>query len=206
MTLSPLPTLSQAPVDDGFVQNPYPFYMRARTLGPLVWWEDYGLACATGHESVGTFLKDKRFGREIPAELVREAPPQLKPFWDFESHSMLELEPPVHTRLRGLVLRAFTSRRIAAMAPEIETLCHQLIDRFPSGDLDLLDAYARPIPVIIIARLLGVPEDKSDQLLKWSNDMVALYQARKTSEIEEAAVTATRAFSDFIRIYVAEKR
>ncbi len=70
---------------------------------------------------------------------------------------MLEREPPTHTRLRGLVLRAFTSRRINALAPEIETLAHQLIDRFPDGPFELLDAYARPIPVIIIARLLGVP-------------------------------------------------
>jgi len=198
--------ISQSPTEDGFVQNPYPFYDRARAIGPLVWWEDYNRACATTHDAVGTFLKDKRFGREIPAEMVAEAPAHLKPFWDMESHSMLELEPPVHTRLRGLVLRAFTSRRIAALAPEIEVLCNQLVDHFPSGDFDLLAAYARPIPVIIIARLLGVPESMSDQLLTWSNAMVSMYQARKTRAIEDAAVRATVEFSDFIRGYIADKR
>jgi cytochrome P450 len=76
---------------------------------------------------------------------------------------MLELEPPRHTRLRGLVLRAFTSRRIRAMAPEITALCHQLIDAFPEGGLDLLPAYAQRVPVIVIARLLGVPEDMADR-------------------------------------------
>jgi cytochrome P450 len=57
----------------------------------------------------------------------------VRPFYDIEAHSMLELEPPRHTRLRGLVLRAFTSRRIAAMEPEIAALCERLIDAFPAG-------------------------------------------------------------------------
>jgi cytochrome P450 len=206
MTTCKLIHVAQSPAEPDFVKDPYPFYDRARAIGALVWWEEYGLACATTHEAVGTFLKDRRFGREIPKELVSEAPVRLKPFWDFESRSMLELEPPTHTRLRSLVLRAFTSRRISALAPEISALCDDLIDRFPSGEFDLLNAYARPIPVIVIARLLGVPESMADQLLLWSNAMVSMYQARKTREIEDAAVKATVEFSDFIRSYVAEKR
>ena len=92
---------------------------------------------------------------------------------------MLELNPPRHTRLRGLVLRAFTSRRIAALEPETEALCHSLIDSFPAMDFDLLDAYARRVPVIIIARLLGVPEEHADDLLAWSNAMVAMYVSNR---------------------------
>jgi cytochrome P450 len=119
---------------------------------------------------------------------------------------MLELEPPRHTRLRGLVLRAFTSRRIASLGPEIEVLCHQLIDRFPSGSFDLLDSYARIIPVVIIARLLGVPETRADDLLIWSNAMVSMYQARRTRAIEDAAIAATAAFTAFLTGYIAQKR
>lgn len=119
---------------------------------------------------------------------------------------MLEREPPTHTRLRGLVLRAFTSRRIAALAPEIEALAHTLIDRFPAGAFDLLDAYARPIPVIIIARLLGVPEEAAPDLLRWSNAMVGMYQARRTRADEDAAIAATNAFTAFIRDHIAAKR
>ena len=119
---------------------------------------------------------------------------------------MLELNPPRHTRLRGLVLRAFTSRRIAALEPEIETLCHQLIDQFPTGEFDLLDTYARTVPVIIIARLLGVPEERADDLLAWSNAMVAMYVAGRTREIEDQAIIATEAFVAFMRSYVEEKR
>jgi cytochrome P450 len=199
-------TLAQSPTEPGFVQDPYPFYHRARAAGPLFRWDDYNLVCATSHEAVSALLKDRRLGREIPPERERVIPPHLAPFYAFEAHSMLEREPPTHTRLRGLVLRAFTSRRIAALEPEILALCDQLVDAFPAGEVDLLPAYARPIPVIIIARLLGVPEGMADQLLAWSNAMVSMYQARRTRAIEDAAVTATLEFSDFIRGYIAEKR
>ena len=108
--------------------------------------------------AVMAVLKDRRMGREAPTEAAPEIAPHLRPFYAVEAQSMLELEPPRHTRLRSLVLRAFTSRRIKALGPEIEALCHQLIDSFPSGEVDLLAAYAQKLPVIVIARLLGVPE------------------------------------------------
>lgn len=199
-------TLSQPPTDPAFVQNPYPFYDRARAGGDLFFWSDYDLPCATSHAAVGAILKDRRLGREAPAEHAPAIAPHLAPFYAVEAHSMLEREPPAHTRLRGLVLRAFTSRRIAALAPQIEALADALIDRFPAGPFDLLDTFARPIPVIIIARLLGVPEDRAPDLLAWSNAMVGMYQARRTRADEDAAVAATVAFDTFIRAHVAEKR
>lgn len=203
-------TLRQSPTDPGFVQNPYPFYDRARAGGDLIFWADYDIVCATTHRAVMALLKDRRMGREAPPESVPAmAPhlaPHLAPFQAIEAHSMLELEPPRHTRLRGLVLRAFTSRRIAALEPEIAVLAHQLIDRFPSGHFDLLTAFAQPIPVIIICRLLGVPESRSGDLLAWSNAMVAMYQARRSRAVEDRAVAATLAFGDFLTGYIAEKR
>jgi cytochrome P450 len=92
------------------------------------------------------------------------------------------------------------------MGPEIEALCDRLIDAFPEGPFDLLDAYGRVIPVVVIARLLGVPEDRADDLLAWSNAMVAMYQARRTREIEDAAVAATLAFRGFIEETIRERR
>ena len=198
--------LSQSLSDQEFVQDPYPFYDRARAFGDLVFWKDFNGICAVSHASVSTFLKDRRFGREVPEEVRPAVPAHLKPFYDVEDHSMLEANPPRHTRLRGLVLRAFTSRRIAALGPEIEQLCHQLIDAFPEGEFDLLDAYARTVPVVIIARLLGVPEDRADDLLRWSNAMVGMYTAGRTRKTEDAAVQATEDFVSFIRGYVNEKR
>lgn len=199
--------LSQSPTDPAFVQDPYRFYAKARALGDLVYWREYELPCATSYAAVQTLLKDRRFGRERPAELTRPIPAHQQPFYDIEAHSMLELEPPRHTRLRGLVLRAFTSRRIKALGPEISALSHALIDSFPKDTpFDLLTAYCTPIPVRIICRLLGVPEEMAPQLLSWSNDMVAMYQARRTREIEERAASAATAFADFMRGYISKRR
>ncbi len=196
--------LSQSPTDPDFVQNPYPFYARLRAAGPLAFWSDYAMPMATTHGAVNTLLRDRRFGREPITPLP--IPDHLRPFYAIEAHSMLELEPPRHTRLRSLVLRAFTARRVAALGPEIGCLSHDLIDAFPSGPFDLLAAYARPLPVIIIARLLGVPEGMAPDLLRWSNDMVGMYQASRTRADEDAAVAATEDFVSFLREYIAARR
>jgi cytochrome P450 len=197
-------TLSQSPTDPAFVQNPYPFYETARKLGPFFHWTDYNLTCTGNSAAVNAIFRDRRFGRESPVPL--DIPDHLKPFYAVEAHSMLELEPPRHTRLRSLVLRAFTSRRIAALQPEIATLSHQLIDAFPAGKFDLLPHFAAKLPVIIIARLLGVPEEMSDDLLKWSNAMVGMYMAGRDRAREDRAVAATDAFVAFLRSYIDERR
>ena len=197
---------AQSPTDPAFVQDPYPFYDRARRAGDFFWWDDYGMACAVSHRAVQAVLRDRRMGRECPPELAPAIPEHLAPFYAVEAHSMLELEPPTHTRLRSLVLRAFTSRTIAALGADIRQLCHDLLDRFPDGPFDLLTAYAQPVPVTIIARLLGVPEDRADDLLRWSNAMVAMYQARRTPQIEAAAIAATNDFVEFMRGYITQRR
>ncbi|MBN9887574.1 cytochrome P450 [Salipiger abyssi] len=197
---------SQSPTDPGFVQDPYPFYHRMRAGGDLGYWDEYGMVCAVSHRAVQALLRDRRFGREIPAEQARPIPEHLAPFYAIEAHSMLELEAPRHTRLRGLVLRAFTSRRIAALGPEIAALAHGLIDAFPDGLVDLLPAFCQPIPVIVIARLLGVPDTMAPQLLSWSNAMVAMYQARRSRAIEDAAAEAAADFATFLSDYIAERR
>jgi len=198
--------LSQSPTDPAFVQDPYVFYDRARAAGKVVYWEDYRLPCVFGHAAASAILRDRRFGREVPAAQQRPPAPHTAPFYAVEAHSMLELEPPRHTRLRGLVLRAFTARRIEALGPEIEALARTLIAAFPEGPFDLIEAFAQTIPVVIIARLLGVPESMKDQLLDWSHAMVGMYQAGRTRAMEEAAAQASSDFSAFLREYVATRR
>ncbi len=196
-------SLSQSPTDPAFVQDPYPFYERARAGGKLFFWEDYGLVCATSATAVGAILRDRRFGREVRRRRRPAVPDHLKPFFAVEAHSMT-----LNRRARGcaLVLRAFTSRRIAALRSEIAALSHDLIDRFPTGDLGLLRAFATRLPVTIICRLLGVPEERGDDLLAWSNAMVGMYQARRTRATEDAAVAATEAFVAFMRAHVEARR
>ena len=183
-------SLSQSPRDLAFVQDPYPFYDRAR---------------AAGHEAVALLLRDRRFGRELPAHLKPARPPHLADFYRLDDRSMLDREPPAHTRLRGLVLRAFTSRRIAALAPDITAIAGELIDALPP-EFDLITAFAEPLPVRVIARLHGVPEEMAPQLLAWSHAMVAMYQARRDRAVEDAANAAARDFAAYLRGHIALRR
>ena len=201
------------PQNPQFYGNPYPFYHELRQKLSAFKWEQYGHWCFPAHEDVNTLLRDRRFGRQILHVATREelglleVPTRLKPFYDFEEHSLLELEPPVHTRLRGLVSRAFLSRQVERLRPKIESLSNSLIDGFEArGEVDLLAAYATPIPVIVICELLGVPTDMAGQLLKWSHDMVSMYMARRDFAVEEAAVKATLEFSAYMRSLIAERR
>ncbi|SCZ63179.1 unspecific monooxygenase [Epibacterium ulvae] len=199
-------TLIQSPTDPAFVQDPYPFYVKARQQGPLQYWQDYGMIAAFSHDAVHALLRDRRFGREIPQELRKPSAAHLAPFLAVEAHSMLEAEPPRHTRLRKLVMRAFTSREIKSLETGLQQLCHQLIDQFPDRPFDLLDAYCTQVPVIAICRLLGVPEQHAPDLLNWSHKMVAMYQASKTVETEHAAAQASTEFTEFLKRYIDQRR
>lgn len=201
------------PQNPQFYENPYGFYHALRQQARAFKWEQYGYWCFPTHEDVSALLRDRRFGRQILHVATREElglaeiPPRLKAFHDFEKHSLLELEPPVHTRLRGLVSRAFLSRQVERLRPKIESLSNSLVDGFEAqGEVDLLAAYATPIPVIVICELLGVPTDMAKQFLAWSHDMVAMYMAKRDFAIEEAAVKATIEFSGYMRSLIAERR
>jgi cytochrome P450 len=204
-------SVSLDPCDPDFYNYPYPAYHAIRSAVPVFRWEEYGYWCFTRHEDVNALLRDRRFGRQILHVATREelgwteTPERLKPF--YEQHSLLELEPPVHTRLRGLVNRSFLSRQVERLRPAITNLSNGLIDRLEGKhEADLLADFATPIPVIVICDLLGVPTEMAQQLLSWSHDMVSMYQARRDATIEEAAVKATIAFSGFMRGYINKRR
>lgn len=205
--------ISLDPRDQVFVQNPYPAYEAIRPQGTAFWWEQYGHWCFAGHAEVTALLKDRRFGRQILHVTTRQAlgwpepEPHLEPYAAVERHTLLALEPPDHTRIRTLVNRAFVSRQVERLAPRIRALAHGLIDRFEAaGTVDLLEAFATPIPVIVIAELLGVPTERAPDLLAWSHAMVAMHQFRRSRAIEDEAVRATQDFVAFLRGYVQERR
>ena len=206
-------SVSLDPCDPHFYNNPYPAYRAIRSAVPIFKWDEYGYWCFARHEDVSALLRDRRFGRQILHVASREelgwaeTPEHLRAFYHFEQHSLLELEPPVHTRLRGLVNRSFLSRQVERLRPAITNLSNRLIDEIEAmGEADLLACFATPIPIVIICDLLGVPPDMAPQLLLWSHDMVAMYQARRDRVIETAAVKATVEFSTFMRGYIAQRR
>ena len=197
--------LSQSPRDRGFVQNPYPFYAKARESGDLFFWEDYGKVTASSHRAVSWFLRDRAWGREIPEDFRPAPVPGLEPFDQLARNSMLDLDPPRHTRLRGLVNRAFTSRNVAELEPEISKLAHALIDRLPKR-AELQKNFSESLPVMVIARLLGVQTEMCSQMLAWSHDMVAMYQAKRDRGIELRAARAAQEFTEFINGEIARRR
>ena len=194
----------QSPHDPDFVQDPYPTYDAARAQGPVLWWEEYGMHAAFDHATVHALLRDRRLGRAVPDRGAPAA--HLADFDALEQHSLLELEPPAHTRLRRLVLHAFTSRRIAALEGDISEICADLLRHLPDGPFDLISAYCQQVPVRVIARLLGVPEAMGQDLLRWSAAMVAMYQAGRTRAVEDAANAAAAEFATFLRGYIQERR
>lgn len=199
-------TLSLSPLDPDFVQNPYPAYAAARARGPVVYWQDYNMAATFDAATIQALLRDRRLGREKPAEAQAPYPDHLQDWALTEIHSMLDMEPPRHTRLRGLVLRAFTSRRIANLRPDIDAVIADVLAHLPKDTFDLIPAYCTQIPVRIIARLLGVPEEISPDLLGWSNAMVAMYMAGRSRATEDAANAAARDFTEFLRGYIDSRR
>jgi cytochrome P450 len=201
------------PRDPGFFDNPYRAYAAIHAESPVFFWEDYGFWCFARHADVSALLRDRRFGRQITHLMSRaelgwgEPKPHLQPFDALERHSILELEPPEHTRLRNLVNRAFVSRRIEKLGPRIAALAHERIDVFaPRRSGDLVAEFAAPIPVAVIADLLGVPRAMGRELVEWSHRMVAMYQFGVERKVEERAAEAARAFADFVRGFARARR
>ncbi|WP_419912616.1 cytochrome P450 [Hoeflea sp.] len=206
-------TIDLDPRDPDFFNDPYSAYEEIRSVSPSFFWNEYGMWCFTAFSDVNRLLRDKRFGRQILHVATREelgmAPPKphLADFDGVEAHSLLELEPPAHTRLRTLVNRAFVSRQVEKLRPEIAAHTHATIDSFAAdGEVELIKAFAEPIPVSVIARMLGVPQERCDDLLDWSHAMVRMYMFEADEATERAANQAAREFADCLTELIAERR
>src|SRR5215472_11763184 len=143
-----------------FIADPYPFYHRLRVNEPMHL-TPLGLYVASRHADVSKILRDKRFGKDFIGRITRRSGPQIleEPVYRSMSHWMLQLDPPDHGRLRGLVVRAFTARRVEDMRPRIQQIVDEIIDRIePCGRIDLIADFAFRLPVTVICDMLGIPE------------------------------------------------
>jgi Cytochrome P450 len=199
--------------DPGFYGDPNRTYAALHARCPTFYWEQQKLWFFTGYDQVNALLRDRRFGRQVLHIATREELGLPEPlthtrhFDKAEEHSLLEIEPPEHTRLRTLVNRAFVSRHIEKMKPEIAELADGLIDAFgKDGKTELLSSFADIIPVTMIARMIGIPEEMGPQLLKWSHDYVGMYMFKRTRVDEEAADRSAKEFADYVRTVIAERR
>lgn len=159
------------PLDPAFIADPYPFYHRLRKQAP-VFKTQQGFWLLTRYEDVAFSLRDKRFGKDFAGNIHRRygADRMNEPVIANLAKTMLVLDPPDHTRLRGLVNKAFTARRVADMRPRIRKLVDQQLDRVAGkGSMDVILDLAHRLPVIVICDMLGIPEEHRDAFLVGSN-------------------------------------
>lgn len=194
--------------DPALVENPYPLYAQMRAEGELIWSEQLNMWLAPRHSSANAVLRAKTMGRIYNPK----APLDVWEIFNWlHSDSILDSEPPKHTRLRALVQKAFTPGRISAMQPNVDELCAQLLDGAQAkleatGSFDVLADYAEPLPVLVIADLLGVPRDMADDLRRWSQDIVKMYEFAPTAEHEKLAKQSAKDFVGYISGLAAERK
>src|ERR1700758_5262028 len=149
------------PLAPEFIRDPYPSYERLRTQDPMHVTQ-FGSFLASRHAEASLVLRDKRFGKDYVARSIRRYGPKImeEPVFRSMSHWMLQQDPPDHTRLRGLVVKAFTARRVEDMRPRIQEVVDQALDAvIDRGHMDLIEDFAFRLPVTIICDMLGIPED-----------------------------------------------
>jgi len=191
-------TFQQNTQDSAFYNNPYSFYDQLSLVDGPIYWEEYKLWCLKDFDSVNSALRDPRFARLPPPDLPQPYyAKHLATFAKVEKYSLLALENPAHSRIRKSVNRAFANRRVQEMRVDIESIANSLVDQFKSnGSIELLSAYAEPLPVAVIANLLGVPKEFCPQLLSWSHAMVRVYTMTQTAEDEMLANSAAKEFQE----------
>ncbi len=187
--------------DSAFVENPYPSLKELRAAGEPVWHEGLQMFLAARHSDANDVFRNKSLGR-----IFKEKTPEFE--WEIfnwlHADSILDSEPPKHTRLRSLVAKAFNRQKIEGMRPAVGRITDQLLDaidvKVKSGEtFDLIADYAEPLPVKIIADLLGFPESEEHLLRPWSQAIVKMYEVNPSVQYQNEAKQAAREFADYVR-------
>ncbi|MFD7614412.1 cytochrome P450 [Streptomyces sp. NPDC059828] len=202
-----------APWSPAFAADPYPAYAELRAAGRVHWFEPTRQWLVPCYADVAGLLRDRRLGRTYlhrftHEEFGRTAPPAAhEPFHTLNDHGLLDLEAPDHTRIRRLVTKAFTPRTVQALEPTVRRLAAELVGRLvKEGGGDLLAEVAEPLPVAVIAEMLGIPAGDRALLRPWSADICGMYELNPTDETAARAVRASVEFSAYLRGLIAERR
>jgi hypothetical protein len=187
--------------DPAFVENPYPALKELRQVCKPVWHEEVGMFLAARHVDANAVLRTKTLGRIFTP---KEPESQWNEFNWLHSDSLLDSEPPKHTRLRSLVGKAFSRSRIESLRPEVERIANLLLDEAENklssnGHFDLIADYAEPLPVKVIAALLGFPDEDEHLLRPWSQSIVKMYEVNPSLEAQAEAQQAAHEFAEYVR-------
>jgi cytochrome P450 len=203
------------PWSPAFVADPYPAYAELRARGRAHWYAPTRQWLIPHYEDVSALLRDRRLGRTYThrfthEEFGRTAPPAAhEPFHTLNDHGLLDLEAADHTRIRRLVSKAFTPRTVENLAPTVERLARELVGGLVArGGGDLLAEVAEPLPVAVIAEMLGVPAEDEERarLRPWSADICGMFELNPPEETARRAVQASIEFSAYLRELIERRR
>ena len=191
------------PMAGEHLEDPYPFYRQARRRQPVFFSPTFGMWFVTRYDDVVTVLRDPAtFSSKDTIPTHPELAPAVQEALREYRHpqSLINADPPTHTRLRTLVNHGFTPGRVAGLEPSIREVAHQLIDRFADrGAVDLVAEFSYPLPLTVILRMLGVPPEDLDDCRRWSHDVTTWAWAASSLAVEEqvACVRGMVAFQTY---------
>ena len=187
------------------INNPYPHLAELRKAGKPIWHEDLGVFLAACHKDANEVLRNKSLGRIFNPKVPES---EWEIFNWLHADSILDSEPPKHTRLRSLVMKAFNRNRIESLRPAIIQLTHELLDEIAagSGEFDIIADYAEPLPVKIIAALLGFPKEDEYLLRPWSQAIVKMYEVNPSRDHQLDAQKAGKEFAEYVHGLMLERK
>ncbi|MFM1796552.1 MAG: hypothetical protein RL733_333 [Actinomycetota bacterium] len=187
------------------IANPYPHLAELRKFNKPIWHPELNVFLAATHRDANEVLRNKGLGR-IYQDRIPESEWQV--FNWLHSDSILDSEPPKHTRLRGLVLKAFNRNRIESLRPEISRITDNLLAEITHKNqaFDLIADYAEPLPVKVIALLLGFPPEDEHLLRPWSQAIVKMYEVNPPLEHQREAQKAAQEFADYVQALMEKRK
>jgi cytochrome P450 len=191
-----------------FLENPYPALAELRKAGQPVWHEPSGMFLAATYQDANAVLRNRSLGRIFQP---RQPDENWNEFNWLHSDSLLDSEPPKHTRLRSLLVKAFNKNKIESLRPDVERLTTALLKDIETklaetGQFDVIADFAEPLPVKVIAALLGFPDEDEHLLRPWSQAIVKMYEVNRTPEDELAAQFASHEFAEYVRALMEERK
>ena len=194
--------------DPLFLENPYPELAKLRELGKPVWHEESQLFLAATYQDANAVLRNRSLGRIFKPRTPDE---DWHTFNWLHSDSLLDSEPPKHTRLRSLLVKAFNKNKIESMRPDVERLTEQLLKNIEAkleatGEFDVIADFAEPLPVKVIATLLGFPDEDEHLLRPWSQAIVKMYEVNPSEQTQAEAQQASQEFAEYVRGLMVERK
>lgn len=193
--------------DEAFIADPYPGLATLRAQRRPVWSEQLGVFLAATHQDANQVLRARTLGRIFQPKTPVD---QWETFNYLHADSILDSEPPKHTRLRSLVTKAFNPKRIEALRPTVARIVDALLDTLQEegeqGTADVIEHFAEPLPVKVIASLLGFPDEDEHLLRPWSQAIVKMYEVAPDEATQEAAKKAAHEFASYVESLMLERK